>query len=457
MARTVPESKFTEWEGLDRIQQTVHAMKCIWRELQKDDFGIDGEIEVVVPKPGGQGYQTNGSIVKVQAKSGKRYVVADTPDSFSTPVEKEHLESWNSLPYPTLLIVYHPKDQKLYAREVKDYVHSDPEAFKPPYRICFNKGTDEFNVGYFDKVAAYAATSPPRISFTEKERLFSNLLPVKRLPRLYEALATVEKADDVFKEIVGHIPPFYIRGATFLTLDNLFSKKSGLRRFTKGRIDKFTGNDALMDDERHNDYVFLLNQLLRRHLYLRYVSYNKHFRRYYFRRQDDEGIDFKKDWVSVRTGRKAPPRILAHFYEYGRDKSIKFWRHLAASISFVLLGSELFLQITPKYLFTENGETPCERDFVGPYTTRLKANEHNPQVLNHVLFWSWYMADGKDQIVIRDCGRDLLKIERMPVVAVSPFALPLDPAIYDEPTTVTRQPLLFGEPDEEYEEENDEG
>lgn len=34
MAKTVPNSKFTEWKGLDRIQQVVHDMKCIWREME---------------------------------------------------------------------------------------------------------------------------------------------------------------------------------------------------------------------------------------------------------------------------------------------------------------------------------------------------------------------------------------------------------------------------------------
>jgi hypothetical protein len=71
MSKTVPATKFTEWKGLDRITLIVHEMGCIFRELSKDDFGLDGEIEVVTPKAGGQGFETTGGIVKVQAKSGK--------------------------------------------------------------------------------------------------------------------------------------------------------------------------------------------------------------------------------------------------------------------------------------------------------------------------------------------------------------------------------------------------
>jgi hypothetical protein len=83
-------------------------MKCIFREINKDDFGIDGEIEVVIPKPDGKGYQTTGGIIKVQAKSGMSYVKQDTETSFSSPVSKADLETWYQANYPTVYIVHHP-------------------------------------------------------------------------------------------------------------------------------------------------------------------------------------------------------------------------------------------------------------------------------------------------------------------------------------------------------------
>jgi hypothetical protein len=56
MGKTVLPSKFQEWKGLDRISLIVHDMKCIFREITKDDFGLDGEIEVVAPKADGKGW-----------------------------------------------------------------------------------------------------------------------------------------------------------------------------------------------------------------------------------------------------------------------------------------------------------------------------------------------------------------------------------------------------------------
>ena len=446
MAKTVPRSKFTEWKGLDRIQQVVHDMKCIWREMEKDDFGIDGEIEVVTQKDDGSGYQPTGRFVKVQAKSGDKYVVSDSESAFATPVRKDDLEQWHNGTFPVVFIVYHPSDDKLYAREVREYVRSDPESFKRPYRIPFNKKTDEFNSDFFDKVAAYAGTSPARIDFEEREQFFANLLPVTRLPRMYEAKSKVKKAETVFDKFDGHIPPFRITGTTFRTFDDLLDENSSLRQFTSGRVTKIGGCEAITDDDRYNDYIFLLNSLLREHLFKRGVLFNKEFRRYYFRKPK-EGTERKQEWVSIRTGKKAPPRTLAGFYEYGREGQIKFWRHLAASIRFIALGEHIYIQIVPKYFFTTDGKTPWDSDSVGPYTTRIKAREFNPQVLNHVLFWSWHLGDGKPEMSIRENERVVFKAKCEPVTAISPFALRLDPAVFEEPTSLMIQPSLFSDDD----------
>jgi hypothetical protein len=84
-------------------------MPLIFREISKDDFGLDGEIEVVVRKQEGGGYQPTGGILKVQAKSGANYVLQDSGSSFSTPVDRSDLELWHNCTFPVLPIVYHPK------------------------------------------------------------------------------------------------------------------------------------------------------------------------------------------------------------------------------------------------------------------------------------------------------------------------------------------------------------
>ena len=114
MSKTIPQSKIQEWQAVDRITSVVHSMNCIFREITKDDVGIDGDIEIGVPKPDGKGFETTGKIVKVQAKSGMSYVKKDTAEGFQTQVEKKDLELWHASNFPVLLIVYHPGEDKLY-------------------------------------------------------------------------------------------------------------------------------------------------------------------------------------------------------------------------------------------------------------------------------------------------------------------------------------------------------
>ncbi|RMH56576.1 MAG: DUF4365 domain-containing protein [Bacteroidetes bacterium] len=64
-------------------------MNCIWREQEKDDIGIHGEIELCRPREAKDGPIGTGKIVKVQSKSGKRYIVKDNEKSFAFPVTEK--------------------------------------------------------------------------------------------------------------------------------------------------------------------------------------------------------------------------------------------------------------------------------------------------------------------------------------------------------------------------------
>lgn len=145
MPKIVIESKFTELEGLDRISKMVHQMKYLFREITKSDYGIDGEIEICVPKDDGKSYQATGKIIKVQAKSGGSYITQDTESSFFAKSRKEDFELWHKSNFPTLFIIYNPKDDKLYWKEMRFYLKTTTEVWKKPYKIVFDKSTDEFN------------------------------------------------------------------------------------------------------------------------------------------------------------------------------------------------------------------------------------------------------------------------------------------------------------------------
>lgn len=443
MAKKVSPSKFFEWKGLDRISIVIHEeLRCIFREISKDDFGIDGELEVVVPTADGTGFETRGGLIKVQAKSGSSYVKGDSPAAFHTPVERDDLLTWNSSTYPVIFVVYHPDDDCLYWKDVKAYIKATPTALMPPVRIEFDKATDRFDAHAYEALCALTQSSPPRVAFAQSERLYTNLLPVKKLPGgITFAPTDYRERAAVRKRLEGSIPPYVLADGCLYTLADLRDSYCNLRAVCDtSKIRDLVAKEWIHNAARRKDYVSLLNQLLRKHAGRCEVRYNPEFKRFYFPRTDETSLEFNRTWNNARTGRKGVERQVAKYYEYGVDR---FWRHLAANLRFMYLEPSWFLEIVPKYFFTEDGEHPYDSDKAGPYTTKKKALEHNIAVLNHVLFWSDILAQGSDVIEMKLGQRLLLQVDKQPLAGVAPFAIPSDPAIYEETDSAPLQLSLF--------------
>ena len=423
-------------------------MRCLFRVISQDDVGIDGEIEVVTAKSDGNGFQTAGGIIKVQAKSGASYVKKDDGTTFATPVRLDDLEYWNNCTFPVFLIVYHPHDDCLYFKEVKSYVQGTVNVWATPHEVVFVKATDVFAPSSREAVCRQASVSPPRLSFDQKERLFSNLLPVKRLPTTLTFAKTSRTSQDRIKdEIDGYTPPFCIFEGHLFTLSDLRHEQNVLRPFCDMHTIDDLPAEQWFDEESHRaNFVFLVNQLFGSHCYRCGLRYNPEFKRTYFPRENDMDEEFVKTWTSPRTNR-SDKRTVVKYYEYGK---FSFWRHFAAEFAFTRFGEKWFLQVQPKYLFTDDGETPSDPELVGPYTTSQKAHEHNIQVLNHVLFWAHTLADGRPRIEMTLFGEPLIVVEREPLTCVADFAIPLDPATFEEEPP-SGQMALFGWDDTEEE------
>lgn len=438
MAKTVLPSKIQEWTGLDLIQQVTHSMNCVYREQQKDDYGVDGEIEVVVPKTSGEGLEATGGIIKFQSKSGKSYVKEDSDDSFAVYIDKSDIEYWHQSNVPILFIVYHPNDDKLYFREAKEYIRSTPDAFKSPYKMTFQKSRDEFNKNSFETLREIAGNSPARVFRGAKERLYSNLLTVKKLPDLITFAPTdYISREEVFAEAKRvssksklFIAPFFIKENKLYTIDDLRNPQCSLRRFCDATgINDASAEAWAKDPVKRGDLIYLLNQLFGLHSRECGLAYNSKYKKTYFPRKNKKDKVFHRKWHNVRTGRNVTPRIVVKHYQYGKAR---FWRHTAVNVSFRLIGESWYLQIIPQYFFTSDGEDPSPGELVGPFTTGIKSQERNLKVLNDVLFWSDVLSKGKHEIEMKLHKYNLVILEKTPASQIADFAIPNDSALYEE-------------------------
>ena len=219
MPKTVSSSKFQEWKGLDRLTQVVHEMHCIFREISKDDYGIDGEIEVVVPKADGNGYETAPGIIKVQVKSGPSYVKQDSPNGFFTPVSKTDLEDWYRSNFPVAFVVYHDADDSLYWQDVGSYVTSTSGIWSTPFKIVFDKNRDRLTSECADALRCMAGIGAPRVSLSTQERHYLNLFRVAVLPKLITSSPTdLPDFVSVRAAVPEHGSPFCVLDGYLITL-----------------------------------------------------------------------------------------------------------------------------------------------------------------------------------------------------------------------------------------------
>jgi hypothetical protein len=187
-------------------------------------------------------------------------------------------------------------------------------------------------------------------------------------------------------------------------------------------------------------YRQLLNHLLLQNLSRSSLIYSPESRRHFFAKPDGGALVAQRDWFNLRTQKPARrPRSVAKYYKYGRDE---FWRHHAVSLSIDQVGSSWYLKVIPRYHFTVDGETPWDPEKVGPYTTRIKSDEHNQQVLNHVFFWIDVLRRDKTSIDLVIDGRRIVSIDPTPLSVVAEFSITHDP-VPSPPRIESPQGSLF--------------
>lgn len=286
--------------------------------------------------------------------------------------------------------------------------------------------------------------SSPRVLFQKQERLFSNLFLLQRQPKDLSTAPVLTNLDyplisSILRSRQSFTPPFCVNRGRLFSLSDLSDPDCSLREFCDtSKIQIENAQAWWADPDLSRSYVSMLNRLLRMHSYRCGLKYNQQYKRFYFPCSDSTTDSVKKSWVNQRTKSRAT-RTVAAYYQYGFDR---FWRHLAADMTFKNIGTSWFLQIIPKYLFTVDGINIWDTEKVGSYTTRQKARERNPHVLNHILFWADYLSQGKSRIEVELDYKPLMLIEKMPQTGIADFAITDDPAIYDEPPEVL-QPNLF--------------
>jgi hypothetical protein len=173
------------------------------------------------------------------------------------------------------------------------------------------------------------------------------------------------------------------------------------------------------DDDRQRDFVALLNraigEFVRPQLY-----HDRDSGVFYFRKPHDrDNLNFAYRSLQNTTTR----RVVGRYGKKRKDPSqAAYWRHSGFMHRFVRISGTWFVELTPTYHFTYNGQDAD--GFAGERLKKIKEIENNAAVLGQFVMWRDFLVTHRNE--------DLLT-QRYPFLSFSTTdPLELDVGVPDE-------------------------
>ena len=385
-------NRTTEQEGLIFVQKMALALKAIWRPTPNDDYGLDGELELT--REG----EPTGFLVKVQVKSGNSYFHNRSASGFDFPVSPADAAYWLRVNAPVVLILHDPKSGHGYWIDVKKYAEQHPEFPTKPV-IRFSVRSNSLSADSFLDFSETAI--PNEVERTEflvdqiRERLHSNLLPVSALPpAVYEAdfsLRRLTEADE------GGYTLAKSGSGKYLGFVDPLGSTSRVRTLVDARtVRQWRYPEYLRRGTTRNYAIARWNEAIRFHLATLGLL-NKDDVTFYFPPCSD-GTARKLTWESARG--RTPERQVAYPYIGKKSQTTAFWVHHACRAAFCEVGDQFFLRLAPAYVFSRDGTKLIDGREAGTLSTSRTSKERNYQVLNHLMFWLWFLSGGRESITL---------------------------------------------------------
>lgn len=381
----------TEQLGLIFIQQMAHELRAIWRPTPNDDYGLDGELEFT------RDGVVTGFIVKVQIKSGASYLRNRTASGFDYYASASDLAYWSKVGFPVILVIYDPDLQAGYWLDVKRYLNQHDSAATSKIRFSLRNNRLSAD-SLLDLSEVAIADEVERTEFLVdqiKETLHTNMLPVVGLP------PSVYEAEFSLKRLVGAAEDGSAlakeSGGKYVGFRDPRDLMHPLRSYVDpDSVKQHRYPDYLKRAATRNYAVGRWNAAIRVFLAGRGLV-QKDQETFYFP-PDENNAARKITWESMRG--RTPERQVAYPYIGKQSQSVVFWVHHACRAAFCEIGGHFFLRLTPAYVFTRDGNALLAGKEAGALSTSRKSKDRNYQVLNHLMFWLWFLAEGNDEITL---------------------------------------------------------
>jgi Domain of unknown function (DUF4365) len=375
--------------GVAFINKLFLEMGFLWFPTRLE-AGIDGYVEVRLDS----GAVTN-CIIQVQSKATDRPFEAETSSGFEFRCASRDLDYWLAGNAPVILVRSRPRTNEAYWVSLKDYF-SDP-AKRKSGRIVFDKLKDRLDDSAKPALQRIAipATSGLYLGTEPKpEIIHSNLLRLASFPTCYYVAATEYRTPgEIFatlRELVRNPFGEWVLHSKMLTSFHDLSVSPWTKVCDRGSVEELNTNEWAQSDDptRRKQFVQLLNACLRATLYRKGVKFSRDNQCYYFRATQDLS---EREYSYQSREHKASRSVFKGYPKRSDHTQMSFYRHSAFSARFVRYDSTWYLQISPTYHFTRDGE---RISLFGPnLLSGMKRLETNQAVHGQVVMWGHLLTE----------------------------------------------------------------
>jgi Domain of unknown function (DUF4365) len=355
------------------------------------DAGIDGFVEVRDVQSG----EATNAWVAVQSK-GRTTLEKETDSSFEFTCTPRDLDYWRRGNMPVLLVVSRPERNEAWWVSVKDHFRND-RSRQQSRRILFDKKANALTAEAAGQLLQLVQTAGAGTYFRpapRRETLHTNLLEVKRFPRLIYSARTTLRDPAEFREQLKKQMQYPPR--EWLFDSKLIYSVHDLRDEPWASVCDIDTVDwieattwASSDDPQEQRlFVWMLNECLRSFAGKIGMRYSKKDDGLYFKKTSDLSPRVKH----YRSRQQWAERDVFREYRSKSDPSkIFYYRHVGFEPRFRRFDGRWCLEINPTYLFTSDGENT--HPYNEEYLAKIKSIEGSGAVGGSVVMFASLLRD----------------------------------------------------------------
>lgn len=383
-------------KGVNLIERIILEMGSRWTPSGPNETGIDGYIEFYDAVD----QKSLGVTVAVQSKAVTDFE-NDSASGFHYRCKKRDIDYWLASNMPTILIVSRPSSSESYWISVKDYFKIRPSATRVEFDKTAHIFTREALPRLLD-IAKSSAIGLNRGPAPQAEILYSNLLPVYYPNMIFFAPTECQSLREVFSKLRNARTD--VDGSWMLHKKQVYSFHN-LRNEPWPDICEVGATEAFdtaewaksRDMDCRRSFVRLLNLTLREQL-------RPEVR--YWPREDcyaytgkPMGKNKRKKVAYRSLQRRSEIAVVTKYNKTIKEQQFEWYRHMAFRGQFRRFEYDWFLEITPSYRFTSDGENLYR--FHENNLKHIKQIEGNRAVLSSVLFWASFLSPSTGSLAKR--------------------------------------------------------